>query len=305
MGTLRAGSRGLRSVFGPSSQQLSWSRVPQRSVPAQGLLVQALGAPGPTAEACRAAVTPVCTTDALDGQKRGVKVGHGTTGPTAHTQPWGWGWGWGGSTDLAVGTAGPASKTVSAAGIVVVAEAPFPTRHVAHTGQVGGREGRVLLLLTCSGLHVAGVASRAAVLAVLTAHGLGEERCYTPLPPPTPAPQVGSLAIWLPVGELATRWALTWGSWQQAQPLLRLGQQVCPTGQLVCWSQPVVFPGWDAEARRVGILFSPVTMSFFLLQCPLPTHVWPLGQQYWWSEQQTAWGRGREGWFRKLLGTEH
>lgn len=112
MGTLRAGSRGLRSVFGPSSQQLSWSRVPQRSVPAQGLLVQALGAPGPTAEACRAAVTPVCTTDAL-----------------------------------AVGTAGPASKTVSAAGIVVVAEAPFPTRHVAHTGQVGGREGRVLLLL--------------------------------------------------------------------------------------------------------------------------------------------------------------
>lgn len=139
MGTLRAGSRGLRSVFGPSSQQLSWSRVPQRSVPAQGLLVQALGAPGPTAEACRAAVTPVCTTDAL-----------------------------------AVGTAGPASKTVSAAGIVVVAEAPFPTRHVAHTGQVGGREGRVLLLLTCSGLHVAGVASRAAVLAVLTAHGVGQ-----------------------------------------------------------------------------------------------------------------------------------
>lgn len=199
MGTLRAGSRGLRSVFGPSSQQLSWSRVPQRSVPAQGLLVQALGAPGPTAEACRAAVTPVCTTDALDGQKRGVKVGHGTTGPTAHTQPWGWGWGWGGSTDLAVGTAGPASKTVSAAGIVVVAEAPFPTRHVAHTGQVGGREGRVLLLLTCSGLHVAGVASRAAVLAVLTAHGLGEERCYTPLPPP-PGP-----ASWLP-GNLAPCW---------------------------------------------------------------------------------------------------
>lgn len=127
---------------------------------------------------------------------------------------------------------------------------------------------------------------------------------HSPAPPP-PAPQVGSLAIWLPVGELATHWALTWGSWQQAQPLLRLGQQVCPTGQLVCWSQPVVFPGWDAEARRVGILFSPVTMSFFLLQCPLPTHVWPLGQQYWWSEQQTAWGRGREGWFRKLLGTEH
>ena len=207
MGTLRAGSRGLRSVFGPSSQQLSWSRVPQRSVPAQGLLVQALGAPGPTAEACRAAVTPVCTTDALDGQKRGVKVGHGTTGPTAHTQPWGWGWGWGGSTDLAVGTAGPASKTVSAAGIVVVAEAPFPTRHVAHTGQVGGREGRVLLLLTCSGLHVAGVASRAAVLAVLTAHGLGEERCYTPLPPPPPRPrklapwQFGSLlGSWPPAG---------------------------------------------------------------------------------------------------------
>ena len=67
-------------------------------------------------------------------------------------------------------------------------------------------------------------------------------------------------------------WALTCGNWQQAQPLLRLGQQVCPTGQLVCWSQPMSLE-WDREAWRAGTLSSPVTTSFPLLQCPPATHV--------------------------------
>ena len=44
--------------------------------------------------------------------------------------------------------------------------------HRRAAGQADGRVHRVHLLLTGSGLHVAGVASRAAVLAVLTAHGL-------------------------------------------------------------------------------------------------------------------------------------
>lgn len=83
----------------------------------------------------------------------------------------------GGGTDLAVGAAGPAPLAVWAAGLVIVAEVPRPTFHVprAHkraAGQAEGRVCRVHLLLTGSGLHIAGIASRAAVLAVLTAHGL-------------------------------------------------------------------------------------------------------------------------------------
>lgn len=78
---------------------------------------------------------------------------------------------------LAVGAAGPAPLAVRAAGLVIVAEVPRPTLHVPHAhrraaGQAEGRVRKVQLLLTGSGLHVAGVASRAAVLAVLTAHGM-------------------------------------------------------------------------------------------------------------------------------------
>lgn len=83
----------------------------------------------------------------------------------------------GDGTDLAVGTAGPAPSVVSAAGLVIMAEVPSPTLHVLHThvratGQEGGRLGRDHFLLAGSGLHVAGVASRAAVLAILAAHSL-------------------------------------------------------------------------------------------------------------------------------------
>lgn len=84
---------------------------------------------------------------------------------------------WGG-TDLAIGTAGPAPTAISAAGLVIMAEVPLPACHLPHThvraeGQVGSIVGRIHFLLTGSGLHIAGVPSRAAVLAVLTAHSLG------------------------------------------------------------------------------------------------------------------------------------
>lgn len=80
---------------------------------------------------------------------------------------------------LVVGTAGPAPSVVSAAGLVIMAEVPSPTLHVLHThvramGQEGGRLGRDHFLLAGSGLHVAGVASRAAVLAILAAHSVGQ-----------------------------------------------------------------------------------------------------------------------------------
>lgn len=101
-----------------------------------------------------------------------MRVGRGRTRPRPLPSPW-----VGVGTDLAVGAAGPAPLAVWAAGLVIVAEVPRPTLHVPHAhrraaGQADGRVHRVHLLLTGSGLHVAGVASRAAVLAVLTAHGL-------------------------------------------------------------------------------------------------------------------------------------
>lgn len=80
---------------------------------------------------------------------------------------------------LAIGTAGPAPTTISAAGLVVMAKVPLSTLHIPHThmrakGQVGSMVGRIHLLLTGSGLHIAGVPSRAAMLVVLTAHGVGQ-----------------------------------------------------------------------------------------------------------------------------------
>lgn len=183
--------RGVSSVLSPSSQQLPRGRVPLRSVPAEGFPEQTLGALGPTAEARGTAVTPVRTTRALDGGSGGVRVARGRTRPRPTPGPRA-----GGGTDLAVGTAGPAPSAVSAAGLVIVAEVPLPTVHVPHTHvpaavQVGSRAGRVHLLLAGSGLHVAGVPSRAAVLAVLTAHGLGDKGALHSRPPNVPPPGTG------------------------------------------------------------------------------------------------------------------
>lgn len=143
-GPSKQGPEGCRlsSVLSLASQQLSRGCVPQWHVPAQAFPLQTLGAPGPASEASRAAVTPIRTTDTLG-----------------------------------IGTAGPAPLAIAAAGLVIVAKVPCPTLHVPHThtratGQAGGQVGRVGLLLAGSGLHVARVPSRAAVLAVLTAHSV-------------------------------------------------------------------------------------------------------------------------------------
>lgn len=77
---------------------------------------------------------------------------------------------------------------ISAAGLVITAEVPLPTLHVPHihvraSVQVGSMVGRIHLLLTSSGLHIAGVPSRTAMLAVLTAHSLGGQSSITLLSP--------------------------------------------------------------------------------------------------------------------------
>lgn len=84
----------------------------------------------------------------------------------------------GGGTDLAIGTAAPAPSFIWAAGLVIVTEASSSTCHIPHIhsraeGQASSRVGRIHFLLTGSGLHIAGVPSWAAMLAILTAHGLG------------------------------------------------------------------------------------------------------------------------------------
>lgn len=78
---------------------------------------------------------------------------------------------------LAMGTAGPAPTAILAAGLVIMTEVPLPTLHVPHThgrteGQAGGMVVRIHFLLTGSGLHIAGIPSWAAMLAVLTAHSM-------------------------------------------------------------------------------------------------------------------------------------
>lgn len=81
---------------------------------------------------------------------------------------------------LAEGAAGPATLGVATAGLVIVTEAPIPTRHIIHQppgrahGQQGSGLGAVSHLLAGSCLQVAGVARWAAVLPVLTAHGMGQ-----------------------------------------------------------------------------------------------------------------------------------
>lgn len=127
-------------------------------------------------------MTPICTADALDSQERGVRVERSGTWPRPRV---------GGGTDLAIGTAGPAPTAVSAAGLVIMTEAPLSTLHVPHThrrteGQAGGMVGRIHLLLTGSGLHVAGIPSWAAMLAVLTAHSLQGQNSFMLLFPSPP-----------------------------------------------------------------------------------------------------------------------
>ena len=80
----------VSSVLRPSLQQLSWCRVPPRSVPAQGLPTEALGPLGSAAEATGTAVTPVPTTGALDGQSRGRELDVAGPGPGLYPAP-GWG----------------------------------------------------------------------------------------------------------------------------------------------------------------------------------------------------------------------
>lgn len=173
MGTLRAGSRGLQSVFSP-----------------QSLLTAAVWGPGPSKE-CPSAGSPCVNTwspcphsgsqqgssdadlhNRHPGWSEGMRVRQSMAWPSPIPSPR-----LGGGTNLAKGTAGPAPEAVSAAGLAIVAEAPLPTLHIPHThrraeGQVGSMVGRIHLLLTGSGLHIAGVPSRAAMLAVLTAHSL-------------------------------------------------------------------------------------------------------------------------------------
>lgn len=78
---------------------------------------------------------------------------------------------------LEVGTAGPASLSISAAGLVVVTEVPRPALHIPGLGaggQVCGSLAGVHVLLAGPRLHVAGVPSWAAMLPILTAHGVGQ-----------------------------------------------------------------------------------------------------------------------------------
>lgn len=134
------GGYGVSLVPSLSSQQLSWDWIPQVSVPAQGLPAETLGALGPTAEASGTAVTLIGTTDAL-----------------------------------AIGTAGPAPAAISAARLVIMAEVPLSTLHVPHPHmKAEGQVGSIRLLLTGSGLHIAGVPIGAAMLVVLTAHSVGQ-----------------------------------------------------------------------------------------------------------------------------------
>lgn len=97
----------------------------------------------------------------------------------------------GNSTDLCVGTAGPASLAVFTTGLVIVAEMSGATFHIPNIrakGQVHGRLDRACILLTGSRLHVAGVPSRATVLPVLTAHSLWSERMACTHTPRTQLP---------------------------------------------------------------------------------------------------------------------
>lgn len=132
---------------------------------------------------------------------------------------------------LGKGTAGPASSAVPAAGLVVVAEAPLPTLHIPHShshgrakGQVDSTVGSIHLLLTGSGLHVAGVPSWAAVLAVLTAHGVGQLAAG---PAPAQA-QAAGLPHWA-AGVLVTAHGPELGQGSAAgRPLLQSSHHLVP-----------------------------------------------------------------------------
>lgn len=196
-------------------------------------------------EANGATVTSIYTADTLDGQGR-VSTGQGRTQPVATPSPR-----VRDSTDLWVGTTGPASLTVFTTGLVIMAEMAFSTLHIPNLrtdGQAHRRLDGAHILLTGPRLHVAGVPGRAAVLPVLTAHGLWSEGTESHSDPKNTA-----------LFSQGSGWRLTWGSWQQAQLPFRLGQQVCPTGQLVCWSQPIS-PVWSRAVRRAGIFSRPATI---------------------------------------------
>lgn len=113
------------------------------------------------------------TADTLDGQREMRELDKAGPGLHPYLAP-----GWGGGTDLAIGTAAPAPSFIWAAGLVIMTEASSSTCHIPHMhsraeDQASSRVGRIHFLLTGSGLHIAGVPSWAAMLAILTAHGLG------------------------------------------------------------------------------------------------------------------------------------
>lgn len=182
MDTIWTGSPGLWSslVFSPSLQQLSWSWIPQKYVPARGLLSQTFGSLGRAVEAGGATVTSICTAGALDGQGR-VSTGQSRTYPTVTPSPR-----VRDSTDLYIGAARPASSAISTTGLVIMAEMPPSALHISNLkakGQGGRSMDGAHILLTGPGLHIAGVSSRAAVPSILTTHGLGTvERYHTAIP---------------------------------------------------------------------------------------------------------------------------
>lgn len=141
-----------------------------------------------------------------------------------------------------------------------MAEVPFPTLHVPHTharatGQADGQVGRVCLLLTGSGLHVAGVPGWAAVLTVLTAHSM---RQLAAGPASTQAWAAGLSHG--AAGVLVTAYipAVRWGS-PAGRHLLQSTHHLAP---------PLTVPVVQARIA--------------------------MGQQCWWSEQQTASGAGQQ-----------
>lgn len=205
-------------------------------------------------------MTSIYTADTLDGQGR-VSTEQGRTQPVATPSPR-----VRDSTDLWVGTAGPVSLAIFTTGLVIMAEVAFSTLHIPNLrtdAQVHRRLHGAHILLTGPRLHVAGVPSRAAVLPVLTAHSLWSEGMASHSDPKNTAPF-----------SQGSGWRLTWGSWQQAQLPFRLGQQVCPTGQLVCWSQPIS-PVWSRAVWWAGVFFMAATTLSPFRQSPSGKHVKP------------------------------
>lgn len=193
-----------------------------------------------------------------------------------------------------------------------MAEVSFPTLHVPHTharamGQADGQVDRVCLLLTGSGLHVAGVPGRAAMLTVLTAHSLGGTGQPSTLPSSpweTQTPCPGQVGWWwwewhsheatgsrpsLHSG-LGSR-SVPRGSWCAGHSLYPCGEMGKPGGQA---SSPVHSPPCSpSDSARRPSTYSHGGSSAGGLSSRQPGGGWGGG------------GSGRTGWSGKLpCGTE-